>query len=108
MKYYREVNAVDARGEPKISLIEYYVVSKTSKGAWIAPSWDQEGRWKRFVLDGDGKRWAYPSKQLARKSFIRRKRREIQHSASQLERAKRLLELAEIGEISTPSMVPLL
>ena len=96
--FYRED---DGYGDD-IRLSEFRVFSVTPRGAWIVRSWDREGNFKRFVLEGLGRRHAYPTKELARDSYIQRKKRQIQHAARQHDRAKRLLHLAETGELPTP------
>jgi predicted transcriptional regulator len=100
--YFREENARWSGDDVlAISVIEFYIVKRTSKGVWIAPTWDAEGRFKKFVLEGRGKRFAYPTRQEARESFIRRKKREIQRTAAQHDRAVRYLKLAETGRFGT-------
>lgn len=93
--YYREQDAQGWDGNARITLIEYRVVSRTPKGVWIVPTWDWNEQHKRFVLDGEGKRFAYPTKEQARQNYIRRKRSEIAHTARQHDKAKYLLYLAE-------------
>lgn len=105
-RYYREVDGVTVNGKRTISLIEYRVVRKTEKGVWIAPLWDQDARFKHFILDGLGRRHAYPTRELARNSYIRRKQREIQHCANQHDKAVELLAIAKGEEPSQPEMIP--
>lgn len=97
-EFYREENACMSNDVLAISVIEFYTVSRTPRGRWIAPTWDGEGRFKRFLLDGKGKRYAYPTREEARASFIIRKQREIQHCAAQHDRAVRYLALANTGK----------
>ncbi len=50
----------------------------------------------RFVLrDPNGRRFAYPTKELALNSYIIRKRRQIQHAANTHDTAKANLAVAE-------------
>lgn len=58
-----------------VDVKRFELISKTPKGAWIK----DESTWKmrRFVLDGDGKRYAHTSLELAEKSFRARKARQI-------------------------------
>lgn len=93
--FYREENARWSDDVLAISVIEYRTLKKTPSGRWICPIWDHEGRHRHFVLDGNGKRFAYPTREQARDSFIRRKKKEIQHCARQHDRAVRFLALAE-------------
>lgn len=97
--YYREENSSWSDDRLAISCIEFRVVRRTPKGCWITPTWNADDtRFLRFILDGSGKRYAYPSREEARASFIIRKQREIQHCAKQHDRAKRYLALAETGK----------
>lgn len=93
--FYREENARWSDDVLAISVMEFRVVSRTPQGCWIAPTWDHEGHFKRFLLDGKGRRYAYPTREEARASFIIRKQREIQHCAAQHDRAVRFLALAQ-------------
>lgn len=94
-RYYREVDGYYDGDKPTISLLEYRVISRTPKGAWITDAWDSEGEFKRFVLNGKGRRHAYPTKELARDSYIIRKARQIKHAKNTLEHATKLLHLAQ-------------
>jgi hypothetical protein len=105
--FYREVNALWPGDDLlAISCNTFRVIKRTPQGAWVVPeywadrpeSWD---RLKRFILEGDGRRYAYPTRELARESFIARKKKEIQHCARQHDRAVRYLALAETGKFGT-------
>lgn len=100
--YYRLVDSKDGQNRPTISLIKYQVVKRTEKGAWIVPVvWYFTEPPKRFVLDGDGKRFAYPSFEQARTSYQRRKSMQIRLTRLTLERAT---ERAEIAKNLTEAM----
>lgn len=102
--YYREENARWSNDRLAISVIEFRIVRRTPKGAWITPKWNHDDtRFLKFVLDGTGKRYAYPTRELARESFIARKRREILKTAAQHDRAIRYLALAETGKFGAPN-----
>jgi len=63
--YYRyEGGPIWEGGTMFIYLIRFNVVKRTPKGAWIiqVESWKPK---RRFVLDGDGKRYAYPTQEAA-------------------------------------------
>jgi len=102
--FYRETNALWSDNLLAISCDEYRVAKSTPAGFWIEPLWvatysfeSMEHRrlhW-HFILKGLGKRYAYPTRELARQSFIARKKKEIQHCARQHDRAVRYLALAE-------------
>jgi hypothetical protein len=82
-----------------IRLEEYRVVRRTSKGAWVERrpmgQWQPKAEKLRFVLDGDGKRFAYPTVELARESLIRRKERQIEHLKMSLIVARAALKGAQ-------------
>lgn len=109
--FYREVNAQYYGDDVlAISVIEYVVAKRTERGVWIEPKWvasyDFENMMRRrmhwkFILEGFGRRHAYPTRQLARDSFIARKKKEIMHTCRQHNRAVRYLALAETGKFGT-------
>lgn len=86
-------------GEIKIRLDKFRVVKRTPKGAWVIPHWD-DGWWhdpnpkKRFVLDGDGRRYAYPTVEAAHKSYLRRKVVQINRLEDQMLIARVALDVA--------------
>lgn len=100
--YYREVNSRWTSDLLAISVLKFRVIKRTPKGVWVVPDyyWPDETR-KRFILDGKGRRYAYPTREEARASFIIRKKREIQHCANQHDRALRYLALAETMEFGS-------
>ncbi|MBZ9706106.1 hypothetical protein LB543_05150 [Mesorhizobium sp. ESP7-2] len=66
---------------------------------------DNYGAFDRFVLkDPNGRRYAYPTKELALKSYIIRKQRQMQHAANTLDRAKENLATAQM--IESGALVP--
>lgn len=79
--YFRFDNDSDATVWPN----SFFVIRTTPKGVWL-DVWGME----KFVLNGEGRRYAYPTKDAAWESFRIRKQRQRQH----LERA--LDELAKI------------
>jgi len=100
--YYREENARWPDDLLAISCIEFRVVRRTPCGRWITPTWNgDDNTFLHFVLDGDGKRYAYPTREKARASFIIRKQREIQKCAAQHDRAQRYLKLAQTMQFGT-------
>jgi hypothetical protein len=78
-------------GDPKIELqvSKYRVTKETPKGVWL----DFYGT-KKFVLRDARKRWACPTQEEARESFIHRKQRQIGILARQLDHAKAAERLA--------------
>lgn len=100
--YYREVNSLWTSDLLAISVLKFRVIRRTPKGVWVVPDyyWPCEKR-KRFILDGKGRRYAYPTREEARASFIIRKKREIQHCTNQHDRALRYLALAETMEFGS-------
>lgn len=100
--YYRYENGDKVDEKFSIHLLEFRVIRKTAKGAWISDIWDHDGKFARFVLDGSGKRYAYPTKADARNSFIIRKKRQIQHCENALNSARRCLAIALTSEDIEP------
>jgi hypothetical protein len=76
----------------KVELLEYQVIKRTRKGAWI--SYIYGGR-KRFVLFNTRKKFACATKEEALKSFIARKKSQIKILKDKLDRAERALYIAE-------------
>lgn len=71
----------------------FKVLAITRKGRWIdyrGQSFDS----KKFVLDGSGKRYAHFTKDEALKSFILRRKRQIQILKAQLAKAELAYRLA--------------
>jgi len=73
-----------------VDLEWYRIVRKTPKGCWI----DDCGK-ERFVLDVARRKWAYPTKELALDSWMRRKWKQIGHLERQLRGVKMALELMQ-------------
>jgi hypothetical protein len=110
MKRYRIVDGFLSTDIPVMR--EYHVLRKTERGAWICDEWarayfanepetaDLRKRYgARFVIDGDGKRWAYETEDLARKSYEIRKKRQIQHAQNSIKAAEAGLHWLETGEM---------
>lgn len=75
MKLYR-YNSYHDTDPPTVHVTTYNVLRETPRGWWIE-EWEGAGdRYKRFVLKGKGKRYAYPDKEDAWQSFVRRKTRQ--------------------------------
>lgn len=115
-KRYRVEDPYHDDGTPE--LVTYYVVRKTEAGAWIAGRWAVSGfdastgrgvPWDtltrdqlrmegaRFVLDGDGKRYAHETVEWARYSYKRRKQMQIRHAHRAISRAQNGLHWLETG-----------
>ena len=104
--FYREVNSRWSDDRLAISVEEFTVVRRTPKGCWIVNSyWHGRGEYpkhmEKFILNDAGKKYAYPTREEARYSFIKRKQREIQRCLAQHGRAVRYLALAETGQFGT-------
>ena len=80
--------------EVKVHLREFEVLRTTPCGAWIE---GQYGR-KRFVLKDSRKRYAHPTVDEARESFIARKKRQLSIYQARARTAERALEIAR-GDI---------
>jgi hypothetical protein len=98
--YYRMADRLMYEGgEIKIELEKFQVVKRTPKGAWIIPHaepgwWQSPNPKKRFVLDGDGRRYAYPTVDAAHKSYLRRKVVQISRLEDQMLVANVALKVA--------------
>jgi hypothetical protein len=85
--YYRYYD----HGENYIGVEQFKVLRRTPKGVWL----DTPNGWPqttRFVLDGFGKRYAYPTLEAAWASFRIRKMRHLQHLAAQHDRIKKIYD----------------
>lgn len=68
---------------PYIGLDELRVIRQTPAGVWL----DNYGT-EKFVLLGEGKRYAYPTKELARESYLIRCRWRLTHLRNQMNRTE--------------------
>lgn len=101
--YYRYDDSFYVDAGPRLS--EYVLVRKTPKGAWIVAQWTarhygiprlaeypaeylKREHNARFVLDGKGRRFAYPDLADAKESYRIRKARQIQHCRNQIAKAE--------------------
>lgn len=115
-KRYRVEDPYHDDGRPE--LVTYYVVRKTKAGAWVAPRWAVGGfdastgrgvPWDdltreqlriegaRFVLDGNGRRFAHESEDWARESYRCRKLWQIRHANRSIRRAENGLHWLKTG-----------
>lgn len=76
----------------QLSLREFQVVKETPKGAWIEMPFLLD---RRFVRRDARKRFACPTVEEARESFMARKKRQIKILNTQLQNAQESLRLAE-------------
>lgn len=102
-RYYRYDDSRYVDAGP--CLTEYMLARKTPKGAWIVfGNWLRNDRFQnmpaeelrrvygaRFVLDGKGRRFAYPVLADAKESYRVRKVRQIQHCRNQIAKAEQAL-----------------
>ena len=86
-------------GRLEIRLYEYTVLRHTPKGVWINGGYSSRGR---FVLRDANKRYACPTIEEARVSFLARKRRERDIHAARARQAAEAIRLME------PARQPLL
>jgi hypothetical protein len=89
-----------------IELEEYRVVKHTRCGVWVARVWSNWGgrcskEKEHFILNGEGKRLAYPTLDLARTSFIRRKEVQISKLNAQL-----IIATAALKAANDPAFAP--
>jgi hypothetical protein len=123
-KRYRVVDDITEYGNTPV-LVTYYVVRKTKAGAWVVPEWAvSQGMAKpltertvkelrddwgaRFVLDGNGKRFAHESEDWARHSYGIRKSTQIKHARFAIECAEQGLEWLRDGKPAGERMFDML
>lgn len=96
-----------------INLQVFVCVRTTPKGVWLIPeydlwSWENGQRdylSKRFVLRAARKKYACPSIEEAKISFLRRKEKQVEILTARLERARRALALGN-RELAPLSPIP--
>lgn len=88
----------------RLRIIKIPILKETEKGYWIQSSTGKQVKTKTwlgenldmyvsFVLKGSGKRLAHETIELAKESFIARKKRQIKLLSKQLEDAEKALKL---------------
>lgn len=104
MKFYRIEDRYYAGGcedNPytieRVEKLEYTVVSETKCGYWIQL---YLGGQKRWVSKTSTKRFAYPTLEEAKKSFILRKNRQIHIYETKIRRIKSCLFKLELNQIT--------
>jgi len=83
MKLYR-INDIKTSVGTILTTQEFKVIKVTSLGYWIEIH-DSKRKWVSAI---SRKRFAYPTKEQARESFIWRKVRQIEHAKRMLENAR--------------------
>lgn len=91
--WYRYESCLQENGKVRFDISEFLVLRHTPKCVEI-DNWGM----KKFVLKNARKRYAYPTKELAKESFIIRKQKQIGHLKNQLKHAERALEAITTGE----------
>ena len=97
----------EAHTQVVIALFKYQSVRRTPKGQWIVPlgAAEDEGVREKFILNGRGKRFAYPTVELALQSYLIRKRRQVQHLEQKLALVQSALAQASAPDFCKESMV---
>jgi hypothetical protein len=86
--YYRlQEHLLYDEGMMTVEVKKFVQVRRTKRGAWIVPCGYDNGK-ERFVLDGEGKRFAYQDMDQAVASFKIRKWRQIGLLENKLIQAK--------------------
>ena len=81
-------------GELRVRLLKYTVLRHTPKGTWVGGA-----GWSRFVRREATKRFALPTIEEARESFVKRKQKQISIYTHRIARAKRALELINMSKV---------
>ena len=83
-----------------VELHEYYVAKHTPKGVWLTmfrcssdTPFSPKTYWARFVLHSARKRFACPTIELAKESFIARKRKQARIHRARAAQADRAIEI---------------
>lgn len=76
----------------RVRLSAFNVIKRTPKGCWISIPFGWKPRWVSLEAK---KRFAYPTKEEALKSFIARKRRQVSILSYQKERAEIALQIGK-------------
>lgn len=86
------IDQTNTTGGIQLYCYPFRIISKTPKGRWIVPSWvyhvDDIKTYRKFVLDGIGKRYAHITRDEALKAFIYRRKRQIEILRAQLNKAE--------------------
>ena len=84
-------------GELKVELRHFLVSKRTPKGVWLVPVYGKYvcGDSPRFMLNDSHKRFACPTVEQARESFIARKRKQARIYQSRADRARRAIYIME-------------
>jgi hypothetical protein len=93
--FYRYDNIPIYEGGTEVKLTEYKSIKETRCGHWIKPTGLYQYDRKRWISNTTKKRFAYPTKTEAMKSFIRRKELQIWHTEYRLSLANQALVLAK-------------
>lgn len=91
----------------KVHALEFGVIKKTPKGAWIARNWgagNLSGE-KRFVLLAATKRYACPTEEEALTSFLARKRKQIAIYARRIRVAEAAIDIASRHDLNRATYV---
>jgi hypothetical protein len=105
MKFYRYDVATHFSFDPdtetsryggmSVNLHEFFLVKETPKCYRIAYNWDKSLIQTKLVKKIGKKKFAYPSKEEAAKSFLYRKQAHVRILKEKLHRAKSELQIAE-------------
>jgi hypothetical protein len=89
-KLYRIWSSVQSFNGPHLAAQEYDIIKTTPCGVWIRVGPD-----KKFVLSDSHKRFAYPTLEEAKESFIARKRKYLQILEGKTYEARQDIEVAQ-------------
>jgi len=91
----------DTQAEPYIRLQKLPVLRTTPAGVWLYYLGEE-----KFVLNGTGKRWAYPTIELAQNSFRIRKQKQLGYVRHYFERLELINKALKDGTAFTDMMQP--
>jgi hypothetical protein len=102
-RYERAVTYFDEYSEPSVDFVlrEYTDIAETRCGYWVVPSGYEylanknpefAKKKRRFVLKTGRKRYCYPTKEQAWRSFVIRSKRSVEHCERHLRESKAVLK----------------
>jgi hypothetical protein len=96
-KYTASMDEFDnfSRSLPTLELTEFNLIKETPKSYRIAYEWDQDARHTKVMRKNARKKFACLTKEDAAKSFLLRKRRQVNILSERLNCAKMELNLAK-------------
>lgn len=78
----------------KVELVELFLHKETDKSYWLVHDWDKDCRHPKIIRKSAKKKYAWETKDLALKSFIKRRESQIRILENELKKARAGLNIA--------------